>query len=149
MNGYASSVRATRVALRRACRRAAFVLIAAIAVIFGIVASGRLVAAQPASSTDAKPAVPGGGHGFLIDTHLAHHIECAACHTENPQAKAVGTATCNGCHQEIAASKAPQPNPHHAHSGHLGDIPCASCHHVHQESVLVCNECHNFNMKTP
>lgn len=142
--------RATRRALWHACRGAAFPLVLAILVIFGIAATGGSVFAQTASSdAAAQPAAPGSGHGFLIDKHVAHHVKCAACHTENPPATAPETATCVSCHQDIAASKDPQPNPHHAHSGHLGDIPCESCHHVHKESVVACNTCHNFDMKAP
>lgn len=149
MSSSERSERATRRALWRTCRSTALPMFAAIAVNFGIPAGGRFVFAQALSSTDAQPAVPGRGHGFLIDRHLAQHVACADCHAENPPSKAVGTATCNGCHQGIAASKDPQPDPHHAHNGRLGEIPCASCHHVHRESVLVCNECHNFDMKAP
>ncbi|PKU22802.1 hypothetical protein CWS72_20155 [Telmatospirillum siberiense] len=110
------------------------------------------VLAQTAPSADAQPAqpaVPGGGHGFLIDKHVAHHVKCAACHAEKPPAEAPATATCVSCHQDVVSTKGPQPNPHYAHHGRLGDVPCESCHHVHKESVVACNTCHNFDMKTP
>ncbi len=140
---------ATRRALSHAGRRAVFPLVLAILAIFGLAAAGGSAFAQTAPAADAQPAAPGAGHGFLIDQHVAHHVKCASCHAENPPAKASETATCVSCHQDIVSSKDPQPNPHHAHSGHLGDIPCESCHHVHKESVVACNTCHNFDMKAP
>lgn len=97
-----------------------------------------------------SPPAPGTGHGFLIDKHIAAGLNCSACHAESPPAKAPDTAACTKCHgsySDIAAKTAQdQPNPH---ASHLGDIPCASCHHIHQASVTYCAQCHNFDMKTP
>lgn len=98
----------------------------------------------------AAAQAPGAGHGFLIDKHTGAGLDCAACHAESPPAKAPDNAACSKCHgsySDIAAKTAQdQPNPH---ASHLGEIPCASCHHVHQASVIYCTQCHNFDMKTP
>ncbi len=97
-----------------------------------------------------SPPAPGAGHGFLIDKHAAASLNCNACHMESPPAKQPDNAACAKCHGSAAdlATKtaADQPNPHESH---LGDIPCASCHHIHRASETYCAKCHNFDMKTP
>lgn len=96
------------------------------------------------------PAAPGAGHGFLIDKHLAAGVNCAQCHANAPPPQVPAMTVCTGCHgsyQQIAAKTASdQPNPH---ASHQGDIPCASCHHVHKASVTFCDQCHAFGMTTP
>jgi len=98
----------------------------------------------------AQTAAPGTGHGFLIDKHLAAGLNCASCHANAapPQAPADSVCTsCHGSYEQIAAkSSSDNPNPH---ASHLGDIPCSSCHHIHEASVLYCAQCHNFDLKTP
>jgi len=93
---------------------------------------------------------PGSGHGYLIDKHVGAGLDCAACHAESPPAKAPDNATCSKCHggySDIAAKTASDtPNPH---ASHLGEIPCTSCHHVHQASTTYCTQCHAFDMNTP
>lgn len=110
----------------------------------GIAAAAAILAHAYAQSP------PGAGHGFLIDRHIAAGLSCSACHVENPPATAPDNSSCIKCHgsySDIAAKTAQdQPNPH---ASHLGDIPCASCHHIHQASVTYCAQCHNFDMKTP
>ena len=105
--------------------------------------------AQSASPT-ASPTAPGAGHGFLIDKHIAAGLNCAACHSESPPSKQPDTAVCVNCHgtnaQMAAKTASDQPNPH---ASHLGDVPCTSCHHIHQASVLYCAQCHNFDLNTP
>ena len=98
----------------------------------------------------AQTAVPGSGHGFLIDKHTVAHVNCARCHTAG-MATVPRTATCLTCHggtyQKLAASTAKDmPNPHESHRG---DVPCAECHHVHKASETICNQCHTFDMTTP
>lgn len=98
----------------------------------------------------AQAPAPGSGHGYLIDKHVAAGLNCASCHAENPPAKQPDSAVCSKCHgtyKDLAAkTAADQPNPH---ASHLGDIPCSSCHRVHQASVIYCAQCHNFDFKTP
>lgn len=96
------------------------------------------------------PAAPGAGQGFLIDKHVAAHVACAQCHTQDT-ATPPTMATCLTCHggtyEKLAAMTAKdQPNPHDSHQG---QVPCASCHHVHMASQNFCSSCHNFEMKTP
>lgn len=96
------------------------------------------------------PSGPGSGHGFLIDKHIGAGLNCASCHHDAPPPKAPAMAACVGCHgsyQQIAAKTAAlQPNPH---ASHVGEIPCASCHHVHKASEVFCDQCHAFGMSPP
>ncbi len=110
-------------------------------------------AAQGAPPGPAGPGgAPGLGHGFLIDTHLKAGLQCASCHQESPPAKAVEMPQCLTCHGSYAdlAAKTDTgglgPNPH---GSHMGQVPCSSCHRVHAASVLMCSQCHQFDMKTP
>ncbi len=108
------------------------------------------IAAAFLTHAAAQSPAPGAGHGFLIDKHVAAGINCGGCHSESPPAKQPDNAACTKCHggyTELAAKTASdQPNPH---ASHLGDIPCASCHHIHQASQTYCAQCHNFDMNTP
>jgi hypothetical protein len=96
-------------------------------------------------------AVPGAGHGFLINKHIAAKLTCADCHPTMP-AQPTATATCLGCHggtYDVLAAQtgADEPNPHQSHQG---DVPCAACHHVHKASENFCAQCHTeFHFKTP
>jgi len=100
----------------------------------------------------AQGAAPGAGHGFLIDTHLAAGLHCAACHIESPPARPVAMATCLGCHggsyDRLAATTASDhPNPHQSHQG---DVPCAACHSIHRASENFCASCHtDFRLNMP
>jgi Cytochrome c3 len=118
----------------------------AFALLGGLAALLTQAAAQSPSST----AAPGAGHGFLIDKHVAVGLNCTACHSESPPAKPADQAVCTKCHgtyPQLAAKTAKDtPNPH---ASHLGNIPCTSCHHIHQASVLYCSQCHNFDLKMP
>jgi hypothetical protein len=117
-----------------------------LAILAALLPSAILAEAQPATPS----AAPGGGHGFLIDPHVAAGVACDGCHTERlPTPPTV--ATCLGCHggsyPSLAAKTAQdQPNPHQSHQG---EVPCAACHHVHAASVTFCNRCHSFDMTTP
>lgn len=118
--------------------------------IFAVTVTAAFVMAFLAHAAAQSPPVPGAGHGFLIDKHIAAGLSCNACHAENPPAKAPDQSACIKCHGSYkdlgAKTGSDQPNPHELH---LGDIPCASCHHVHQASVTYCAQCHNFDLKTP
>ncbi|WP_165657647.1 cytochrome c3 family protein, partial [Sutterella wadsworthensis] len=39
-----------------------------------------------------------------------------------------------------------EPNPHYSH---LGDVNCTDCHKGHKKSELMCNSCHQFDLKVP
>ena len=102
------------------------------------------------AQTAPPSAAPGGGHGFLIDRHVAAGVACNGCHTEAPP-KPPTVAICLTCHggsyESLAAKTAQdEPNPHQSHRG---EVHCSACHHVHAASVMFCNQCHRFDMTTP
>ena len=59
-------------------------------------------------------------------------------------------SACMTCHQSREAVKAKtaklKPNPHF---GHDETVECTACHKEHQQSVLICDECHQWGYKTP
>ena len=84
----------------------------------------------------------------LADRHVAKGVQCAACHTENPPAKAVSTEKCQSCHGDFEAMKQKtaklSPNPHYTH---MGDQPCEECHKGHKPSINMCSQCHKIELK--
>jgi hypothetical protein len=100
---------------------------------------------------DPSTVAPGAGHGFLIDKHIAAGLTCNSCHTTTPF-RTVSVAACLSCHggaydKLAAASASKNPNPHQSHQG---EVPCASCHHVHVASENFCSQCHTeFDFKVP
>lgn len=73
-------------------------------------------------------------------------VACAKCHAETPPSKAPGMDACFKCHgsyAEVAADTAKlKVNPHDSHKG---QPECRSCHSMHGQSVLSCNDCHSFS----
>lgn len=104
----------------------------------------------PTMNAVSQTAAPGGGHGFLIDKHVAAHVTCAQCHAAGvavPPTMAACLTCHGGTYQKLAARTATDmPNPHESHRG---EVACAECHHVHKASVTLCNQCHTFDMSTP
>jgi len=100
---------------------------------------------------DQPQAVPGAGHGFLIDKHMAAGLTCDACHKTTP-IEPTAMSTCLSCHggtygKLAAMSASHYPNPHQSHQG---AVPCAACHHVHMKSENFCSRCHHeFGFKVP
>lgn len=91
----------------------------------------------------------------LSNIHAQKNVSCNGCHGDDliPDANATtANAQCANCHggmQDVAQNFKGPPylNPH---ASHLGNIPCSSCHKVHQESKAYCLNCHtNFNMPIP
>ena len=87
----------------------------------------------------------------LDHKHALKEISCADCHggpapKEGPSEEQC--LECHGSYQEVA-EKAPihtmiiQP--------HFSDqeVECDACHKAHKKSVLVCNECHHFDIRVP
>lgn len=81
---------------------------------------------------------------------LLHGLACDSCHGTEVPKKLEGNGACLSCHvsySEVAARTAKvEPNPH---VGHLGELDCTACHKPHGESELVCNQCHEFDIKMP
>ena len=97
----------------------------------------------------AAQAMAAGGP-YLADRHVARGATCESCHGVKTPAlgSRVKTEKCLACHgsyekvaQKTAAMKM---NPH---DSHLGEVKCTACHKGHQKPVLMCNDCHKFDMQ--
>lgn len=101
-----------------------------------------LFAAGSASAADS--AMP------LKGAHKAMNLPCEACHGDIKPREVPEESKCMVCHQSREAVKAKtaklKPNPHY---GHDETVECTECHKEHQESVLLCDECHQWGYKTP
>lgn len=121
-----------------------WILALALSLAFGLTLAG-LAPAQNASPPGA------GDPHLLLSKHLAAGLDCAACHAEKPPAKAPAAAQCLNCHGPadalIKKTAGDTPNPHA--EGHIGQLPCTACHHVHKQSETYCDKCHSFGLKTP
>lgn len=99
------------------------------------------LAAGNASAADTMP---------LKGAHKAMNLPCEACHGNIKPREVPEESTCMTCHQSRDAVKAKtaklKPNPHY---GHDETVECTACHKEHQESVLICDECHQWGYKTP
>lgn len=88
---------------------------------------------------------------FTADRHVARGINCQMCHVKADKSIPVRQQQCLTCHGQNYAAMAEKtkdikPNPHY---NHYGDRDCSTCHKGHQASVLTCNTCHQFDLKTP
>ena len=87
---------------------------------------------------------------FMDNYHHENKVTCAACHGSSYPEEKASIENCEECHggydvqSELTSDV--QPNPH---DSHLGEIRCTACHKSHQESSLVCNQCHEFELQTP
>ena len=101
-----------------------------------------LMAAGSVSAADAGMPLKG--------AHKAMNLPCEACHGNIKPREVPEESACMTCHQSREAVKAKtakvKPNPHF---GHDETVECMACHKEHQESVLICDECHKWGYKTP
>lgn len=79
--------------------------------------------------------------------HFDNGVTCVDCHdTDNPVKKA-SVSACSTCHGEYAdvaeLTASMEINPH---ASHQGEVRCTLCHKTHEPSVLMCNNCHEFEM---
>jgi fumarate reductase flavoprotein subunit len=85
---------------------------------------------------------------FLADRHIQHGLKCQSCHAEMPPQKPVEKAACLKCHisYEALAKKTADvtPNPH---DNHMTGGECSDCHHGHRPPALMCDSCHQFDLK--
>lgn len=75
-------------------------------------------------------------------------IPCTTCHTQmTPTVAIPTTAQCQQCHGNFAqlAQKTAKLNPRfNPHDSHMGAVDCTTCHAMHKQSNLMCNDCHGF-----
>jgi hypothetical protein len=92
----------------------------------------------------------------LDHLHAKAKVDCAGCHGKQaPLAEStVENNRCLVCHGPMAAlvakTKSKEDPARNPHESHLGEAPCAVCHHAHTESRSYCLDCHkNFDMPMP
>ncbi|PMG49555.1 flavocytochrome c [Shewanella sp. 10N.286.52.B9] len=79
---------------------------------------------------------------------------CQTCHREDMKiddALTLENAACIDCHggyEELALKESHGVDPHNSHID-LGTLNCTTCHSGHKESSLMCNSCHDFDLKMP
>jgi hypothetical protein len=90
------------------------------------------------------------GSAYLDRAHGEQGMGCPDCHSgyfPDGPASMSACVECHGSYSDLAESTADaDPNPH---ASHLGEIDCGLCHKAHEESDLVCNQCHNYNLVVP
>ncbi|BDY06776.1 flavocytochrome c [Ferrimonas sp. YFM] len=80
--------------------------------------------------------------------------ECSSCHTagmqvrDNLAAENAACVDCHGSYPELATEDRHDIDPHDSHLD-LGNLNCTTCHSGHQESSMVCNSCHEYDMAMP
>lgn len=82
--------------------------------------------------------------------HQQADIKCVDCHaTKNPDSGAEEKAclSCHGSREDLTKlTEKLEANPHF---GHEEGLTCNSCHREHEESILYCDDCHKWDLKTP
>ena len=88
---------------------------------------------------------------FLADRHAQRGLDCSACHQETPPQYEVDIERCQTCHgdYDALAKRTDATQPYNPHQTHLGEPECSDCHKGHQTPVLVCNDCHVYDMIVP
>ncbi len=92
-----------------------------------------------------------------LNKHAAKNVSCEACHGVANPTVAPKVEQCSTCHGDYKTLKEDtkniNPNPHDAFHLGNGDIRCSLCHKNHQESTLLCNQCHvesrTFDIRVP
>ncbi|MGX9460968.1 cytochrome c3 family protein [Shewanella sp. A14] len=90
---------------------------------------------------------------LLGKSHGDAGLSCKDCHekgmpkiTQDTSKHNLGDKFCLNCHDadEVNNKVVFKYKGHEVfpHSQHLGDMQCADCHSMHQESTLMCAECH-------
>ncbi|QAR33928.1 cytochrome C [Geovibrio thiophilus] len=96
---------------------------------------------------------PSEGGNRLADRHLSEYgNSCSDCHSTDAPAKAPEEEKCLDCHGSYEALAEQTANPEeeiNPHGSHYGPVPCNDCHKSHGQSVLFCDQCHNFGVKVP
>ena len=88
---------------------------------------------------------------FLADRHQALGSTCESCHGKAAPTPEVSIETCLKCHEGSYAKLSEKIDtgdiPFHA--SHVGEAKCTECHQGHKSPMLLCNQCHEFEVKVP
>jgi len=87
---------------------------------------------------------------YLDRVHGQQRTDCLDCHSSYFPDGPASMGVCMDCHGSYPSlaelTSDAEPNPH---ASHVGEIDCGHCHKMHEESVLVCDQCHNHNLEVP
>lgn len=80
--------------------------------------------------------------------------QCDSCHNKDMVVKDGlyqengACIDCHGSYPELATKDKHDIDPHDSHLN-LGNLNCTTCHSGHQESSLICNSCHEYDLAMP
>jgi len=92
-----------------------------------------------------------GTSGYLDHRHGLKKLDCNACHGgpfPKEGASAGRCASCHGGYDQLGQKSSIHASALFAHFSEK-EVGCNACHKAHQESVLLCNQCHTFDQKVP
>jgi fumarate reductase flavoprotein subunit len=87
----------------------------------------------------------------LDHKHALNEIDCADSHGDRAPKQGLTKAQCLECHESYESIAKTAPIHTMLIQPHFRDheVECSDCHKVHKASVLVCSECHHFDIKVP
>lgn len=89
--------------------------------------------------------------GFLADRHQAVGATCESCHGKAAPTSDVAIETCLKCHEGSYGKLSEKVDTGDIafHASHVGEAKCTECHQGHKAPILLCNQCHEFDVKVP
>lgn len=96
-------------------------------------------------------AVASAADEFLADRHQKMGATCESCHGKSTPTKDVAIDSCLKCHEGSYAKLSEKIDNGDIpfHGSHVGEVKCTECHQGHKSSGLMCNQCHEFDVKVP
>jgi fumarate reductase flavoprotein subunit len=90
----------------------------------------------------------------LRGKHRDMALTCVGCHETDSPTKTASSSTCRTCHAQVdvrtrSLSSGGKTYAFNPHASHQGDLRCTLCHKVHKPSVLICKDCHAFDVVVP
>ena len=92
-----------------------------------------------------------GTSGYLDHRHGLKKLDCNDCHGGPFPKGGAPTERCVSCHggyDQLGQKSSMHSSGLYAHFSDK-EVGCNACHKAHQESALVCNQCHTFDQKVP
>ncbi|MDQ2080221.1 cytochrome c3 family protein [Xanthobacteraceae bacterium Astr-EGSB] len=90
----------------------------------------------------------------LRGKHRDQALTCIGCHETDSPTKTASSSICRTCHATVdvrtrALNLGGKTYAFNPHASHQGDLRCTLCHKVHKPSVLICKDCHAFEVVVP
>ncbi len=108
------------------------------------------IAAVSAATFLAGTACAAESGKFLADRHAAGGVKCESCHKAGPKEapKKEDCLACHGGSYKALAEKTDKGDINY-HATHVGEPECTQCHQGHKPPRLLCDQCHEFQVKVP